>query len=341
MSPLKIGPLTLPDKPALAPMAGLTNLPFRLLCKEQGAGLIYSEMISAEALIRDNKKTLCMLKAHPEEEPLVYQICGGRKETLRDAVVILQERGAKIIDLNLGCPVPKIAKSNAGATLARNIPLVEEILTEMVKAATVPITIKLRKGWDDSSVNCLDLCRIAQDCGVDLVSLHGRTARQGYGGKADWEIIRSAREILSIPLMGNGDVTRPERAKEMMETTGCDGVMIGRAALGNPWIFKETSHYLETGNRLPEPAREERHAVMVKHLDLLIREFGSFAGIRLMRKFWGYYIHDWPGSAQLRGRLVTLEDEKEIVNTLREFFEKQSEPNTKKSEKNDKVLQVP
>lgn len=312
MPQLKIGPMTIPNNLALAPMAGFTNLPFRLICKESGAGLVFSEMISAEALARENRKTASMLDTDPLEGPLIIQLCGGRKEALRDAVVLLQESGARAVDLNMGCPVPKIVKSGAGASLSRNPSLIREILNEMIKAAKVPITVKLRKGWDEKSVNCIEICKIAQDAGVALVSLHGRTARQGYSGKADWKIIRAAREVLSIPLLGNGDVNSPEDAKRMLEHTGCAGVMIGRGCLGNPWLFRETLHYLETGGFLPGPSDEERSFAMLRHLNMAVEKFGEYAGIRLMRKFWGHYIRDRQGSARLRDKLVRMERAEEI-----------------------------
>ena len=320
MSQLRIGPLAVSNNLVLAPMAGITNLPFRSICREEGAGLFYSEMISAEALVRENPKTRLMLDTDPREEPLIYQLCGGRKEALRDAVHLLQEGGARIIDLNLGCPVPKIAKSGGGAALARNPLLVQEILEEMVKAARVPVTLKLRKGWDDASVNCLDICRRAQDRGVSMIALHGRTAKQGYGGKADWDIIREARKILSIPLVGNGDVNAPEDAKRMLEFTGCAGVMIGRASMGNPWIFKETLRYLETGERLPAPSGEERVGVMLRHLRLTVEKFGEQAGVRMMRKFWGHYVKGRPGAARLRDTLVRLETEEAVRRAILDFF---------------------
>lgn len=320
MPQLRIGPLAVSNNLVLAPMAGITNLPFRSICREEGAGLFYSEMISAEALVHKNPKTRLMLDTDPREEPLVYQLCGGRKEALRDAVHLLQEGGARIIDLNLGCPVPKIAKSGGGAALARNPLLVEEILKEMVKAARVPVTLKLRKGWDDASVNCLDICRRAQDLGISMIALHGRTAKQGYGGKADWDIIREARKILSIPLVGNGDVNTPEDAKIMLEFTGCAGVMIGRASMGNPWIFKETLHYLETGERLPPPSGEERVGVMLRHLRSTVEKFGEPTGVRMMRKFWGHYVKERPGAARLRDTLVHLETEEAVRRAILDFF---------------------
>ena len=322
MSQLRIGPLSISNNLVLAPMAGITNRPFRSICREEGAGLLYSEMISAEALVRENPKTRVMLDADPREEPLVYQLCGGRKEALRDAVHLLQEGGARIIDLNLGCPVPKIAKSGGGAALARNPLLVEEILKEMVKAARVPVTMKLRKGWDDASVNCLDICRRAQDIGVSMIALHGRTAKQGYGGKADWDSIREARKILAIPLVGNGDVNTPEDAKRMLEFTGCDGVMIGRASMGNPWIFKETLYYLERGERLPPPSEEERVGGMLRHLRLTVEKFGEQAGVRMMRKFWGHYVKGRPGAARLRDALVRIETEEAVRRAILDFFRK-------------------
>lgn len=319
MPQLKISSLILPNNLALAPMAGFTNLPFRLICKELGAGLVFSEMISAEALIRNNQKTGSLLDTDPTEDPLIIQLCGGRKEALRDATLILQERGAKAIDLNMGCPVPKIVKSGAGAALSKNPSLIEEILNEMMKVATVPITVKLRKGWDDNSVNCLEICKIAQDKGVSLVSLHGRTAKQGYRGTADWEIIKAAKKILSIPLLGNGDVNFPEDAGRMLEYTGCDGVMIGRGCLGNPWLFRETLHYLETGELMAGPSGEERTSIMLRHFDLAVEKFGEYAGIRLMRKFWGYYIKGRQGSARLRDNLVRLERAVDIREEISEF----------------------
>ncbi len=317
---MNIGPVKLPNNLILSPMAGITNLPFRLICKEYGAGLVFSEMISAEALVRGNSKTFSMLETDLREGPLAFQIFGGKKEILRDAVSILQDTGAKIIDLNLGCPIPKVGKSGAGAVLAKTPLALGEILKEMVRVASVPISIKIRTGWNERSINCLEVCRIAQDCGVSAISIHGRTVKQRYTGKADWEIIRAARDILSIPLIGNGDVVSPEDAKRMLEETGCAGVMIGRGSLGNPWIFRETLHYFEMGKLPPGPSPQERTSTMLKHLRLSVEKFGEDTGVRMMRKFWGFYIKGYQGSASLRDRLVRMENRKDISRAILDFF---------------------
>ena len=254
---MKIGNVELKNAIALAPMAGVTDLPFRLLCKEQGCGLMYTEMVSAKALLYKNRNTKPLLETRPEEEPVAVQLFGSDPEIMSEMALQLEEGPYAIIDVNMGCPVPKIVNNGEGSALMKDPKLAEQILTAMVKKLHKPVTVKFRKGFNDSNINAVEFAKMAESCGVAAVAVHGRTREQYYSGKADWDIIRQVKEAVSIPVWGNGDVFTPEDAKRMKEETGCDGIMVARGAKGNPWLFKRILHYLETGELLPPPTAEE------------------------------------------------------------------------------------
>ena len=256
---LKIGTVELENNVILGPMAGVTDLPFRLLCREQGAGLVCMEMVSAKAVFYGNRNTKELLQVNPGERPVSLQLFGSDPEVLSDIAARLEEGPYDLFDLNMGCPVPKVVKNGEGSALMKDPKLVERILSSMVRALKKPVTVKIRKGFNDESVNAVEIARIAEGCGAAAVAVHGRTREQYYSGKADWEIIRQVKEAVSIPVIGNGDVDSPEAAKRMLAETGCDGVMVARGAKGNPWIFKRITEYLETGRIPPSlPAKRSR-----------------------------------------------------------------------------------
>ena len=313
---LKIGTVELENNVMLGPMAGVTDLPFRVLCREQGAGLVCMEMVSAKAVLYGNRNTKELLAVSPLERPVSLQLFGSDPEILAEIAARLEDGPYDILDLNMGCPVPKVVKNGEGSALMKNPVLAERILSSMVKAVKKPMTVKIRKGFDDHSVNAVELAKIAEACGVAAVAVHGRTREQYYSGKADWEIIRQVKEAVSIPVIGNGDVTSGEKAIAMREQTGCDGVMIARGAQGNPWIFSELLEYERTG-RLPDrPDVEEIKQTMLRHARLQIEYKGDFTGIREMRKHVAWYTKGLHGAARLRDQINQVESYAELENLL-------------------------
>ena len=314
---LKIGTVELENNVILGPMAGVTDLPFRLLCREQGAGLVCMEMVSAKAVFYGNRNTKELLQVNPGERPVSLQLFGSDPEVLSDIAARLEEGPYDLFDLNMGCPVPKVVKNGEGSALMKDPKLVERILSSMVLALKKPVTVKIRKGFNDESVNAVEIARIAEGCGAAAVAVHGRTREQYYSGKADWEIIRQVKEAVSIPVIGNGDVDSPEAAKRMLAETGCDGVMVARGAKGNPWIFKRITEYLETGRIPPKPSREEVKAMMLRHGEMMVEFKGEAAAMREMRKHVAWYTAGWPHSAALRNDINAVE----TMEALRELIE--------------------
>ncbi|KRW92759.1 TIM barrel oxidoreductase NifR3 [Alicyclobacillus tengchongensis] len=297
---LQIAGVTLDNPVILAPMAGVCNPPFRILAKELGAGMVCAEMVSDKALVHGNAKSKRMLTILPDEHPVSLQLMGYDKASMEQAAEMVGETNADLIDINMGCPVLKIYKNGSGAALARDPNYAAEIVRAVVSHVDKPVTVKFRKGWDDDHVNAVEVALAVQEAGAQAVAVHGRTAKQMYAGKADWDIIRRVKEAVQIPVIGNGDVTDPLAAKRLLDETGCDAVMVGRAALGNPWIFREIAHYLETGEFLPVPSVDERIAVTLRHMRLLVEHKGEDIGVREMRKHAAWYIKGLPGSAEMR-----------------------------------------
>ena len=320
MSSLTIGNITLDNNVILAPMAGVTDLPFRLLCREQGAGLVCMEMVSAKAIYYNNKNTEGLMEVHPEEKPASLQLFGSDPKIISEMAKRIEDRPFSILDLNMGCPVPKVVNNGEGSALMKDPGLVEQILTSLVKAVKKPVTVKIRKGFDEGHVNAVEIARIAEACGAAAVAVHGRTREQYYSGRADWDIIAAVKDAVKIPVIGNGDVDSPEAAAHMLEATGCDGVMIGRSAQGNPWIFREVVHYLETGELLPGPSVQERRDTVVRHARLQLEYKGEYTGVREMRKHLAWYTTGMPHSAKFRQTINSMESMEELLQGVEMIF---------------------
>ena len=318
---MKIGNLNLDNRVFLSPMAGVTDLPFRLICKEQDCGMLYTEMVNAKALCYDDQNTKKMLKIEEEEHPVAIQIFGSDPEYMGGAAKILNSYPNEILDINMGCPAPKVVKNGDGSALLKNPELAAKVLKAVVGNSEKPVTLKIRKGWDDTCINAVEIAKIAEDRGISAIAIHGRTREQYYSGKADWDIIRQVKENVSIPVIGNGDVFEVEDAINMLNQTNCDAIMIGRGAQGNPWIFKRINHYMQTGEILPEPTLEEKINTAKKHLKLAVEEHGEYVAVREMRKHIAWYLKGLRNSARVRDEINKIESYEEVVNKLESYMQ--------------------
>lgn len=318
---MKIGNVELKNQVVLAPMAGVTDLPFRILCSEQGAGLICTEMVSAKAISFHNKNTEALLETAPEERPVSLQLFGSDPDIISQMAACIEERPFDILDINMGCPVPKVAGNGEGSALMKNPELVEQIISKTVRAIRKPVTVKIRKGFTQSEVNAVEIAKIAEAAGASAIAVHGRTRDQYYSGNADWGIIRQVKEAVNIPVIGNGDVDSPQKARAMLDETGCDAVMIGRAARGNPWIFRQVSEYLATGTLLPPPGQQEVLEMMLRHARMQLEYKGEYTGIREMRKHVSWYTAGFPNSSRLRAAINMVETYEQLETLLRMYFE--------------------
>lgn len=313
---IKIGNVEIKNNIFLAPMAGISDMPFRILCKEKGAGLVYTEMVSSKGMFYDDRKTKKLMEIDEKERPVAVQIFGSDPEIMGKIAKEVSKE-ADIIDINMGCPAPKVTKNGEGSKLLLNLDLIDKITKAVVESSTVPVTIKIRKGWDDEHITAVEVAKIAEKNGIAAITIHGRTREQFYTGVADWEIIRQVKQAVKIPVIGNGDIVDGKTAQKMFEETGCDAIMIGRASNGNPWVFEQVIRYLENGEEIAHPSVDNIKEMILKHLEMLVEYKGEYTAIREMRKQIAWYIKGMPNAATIRNEINKIENLTELKEKVK------------------------